>query len=409
MDTSNERIAAPGTISGAAAAPAKPRSKRGPLLVVAAIAAAAGGAYYLHQRHFEETDDAQIDGNISSVGARVAGTVATVSVREGQEVKTGALLLELDTADLAVLVEQAKAQVAQAEAQLKAEDPSVDMAATSNTAAVSSAQSDIASASAGMSAARQEVNQLQAQLEQARAADRQAQLDRERDEALLATHSISQAEYDRAVNAAAASAAGAKALEQSLAAAKDRVAEAGARAVQAHTRFTEVRSNAPRELDTRRASVLVRQAALEMARVNLRQAELNLSYTRILAPVDGIVSKKAVAVGDRIAAGQVLFAISQTGQLWVTANFRETQLRAIRLDQRVTVHVDATGADLTGAVDAIGGATGSRLSLFPPENASGNFVKVVQRVPVRIRLDPNQAGMEQLRPGMSVEPEVYVR
>jgi membrane fusion protein (multidrug efflux system) len=413
MDTSNERIASPAPVSGPASATAgtaaKPRSKRMLLLVVAALAAAAGTVYYVHQRHFEETDDAQIDGDIGSVGARVAGTVSAVAVREGQEVKAGALLLELEPMDLELMVEQAKAQVVQAEAQLQAEDPSVDIAATSNTAAVTSAQSDITSASATVSAARQEVAQLGAQLEQARATDRQAQLDRGRDESLLATHSISQAEYDRAANAAAASAAGAKALEQSLAAARDRVSEAGARAVQARTRFTEVRSNAPRELDTRRASVLVRKAALEMARVNLRQAELNFSYTRITAPVDGIVSKKAATIGDRVAPGQQLFAIAQTSRLWVTANFRETQLHDIRVDQRVRVHVDATGVDLTGAVDAIGGATGSRLSLFPPENASGNYVKVVQRIPVRIRLDPNQPGMEALRPGMSVEPEVYVR
>src|SRR5205085_821352 len=159
-------------------------------------------------------------------------------------------------------------------------------------------------------------------------------------------------------NAAAASAAGAKALEQSLAAAKDRVAEATARAAQARTRFTEVRSNAPRELDTRRASVLVRKAALDMAHANLRQAELNLSYTRITAPVDGIVSKKAATVGDRIAPGQLLFAVAQTKRLWVTANFRETQLRDIRMGQRATVRVDALGVDMTGTVDAIGGATG---------------------------------------------------
>src|SRR5205814_150082 len=212
MDTSNERMAAASPVSNpaAAAAPAKARSKKVPLLIVAVVAAAAGTAYYLHQRHFEETDDAQIDGDISSVGAKVAGTVIRVSVREGEEVTAGAPMLELDPTDLDVMVAQAKAQVAQAEAQLKAEDPSVDIAETSNTAAMTSAQSDIASTVASVSAAHQEVNQLGAQLEQARATDRQAQLDRERDEALLASHSISQAEYDRAANAAAASAAGVK-------------------------------------------------------------------------------------------------------------------------------------------------------------------------------------------------------
>jgi membrane fusion protein (multidrug efflux system) len=411
MDTSN----APGGLSGAApatAAPnvaAKPRSRRPIVIAVAVAAAVAGGSYYLHQRHFEETDDAQIDGEISSIGARIAGTVTATYAREGQEVKTGALLFELDRADYEVMVEQAAAQVAQAEAQLRVEDPSVDITATSNTAAASTAQSDIASAYAGVSAAKQEVSQLAAQLEQARASDRQAQLDKSRDESLLASQSIAQAEYDRAANAAAASAAGVKALEQSLAAAKDRVAESAARANQARTHFAEIKSNAPRDLDAKKASVLVRKASLDLARVGLRQAQLNLSYTRVVSPVDGIVSKKGVATGDRVAPGQQLFAIAQTKGLYVTANYRETQLRDIRPGQHVSVHVDALGIDLNGNVQSIGGATGSRLSILPPENASGNYVKVVQRLPVRIQLDPGQPGMDSLRPGMSVEPEVRVR
>ena len=377
--------------------------------MVLVAAAVAGGNYYLHQRHFEETDDAQIDGDISSISARVAGTVTEVSVREGQEVKSGDLLLQLDTTDLDVLVEQAQAQVAVAEAQLKAEDPNVEITETSNTTASATAQSDIASAVASVSAARQSVSQLEAQLEQARATDRQAQLDKKRDQALLATQSIAQAEFDRADSAAAASAAGVKALEQSLAAAKDHVKEANARASQASARYSEIRSNAPRELDTKKASLLVRKASLDAARAALRQAQLNLSYARVVSPVDGIVSKKAVAVGDHVGPGQQLVAIAQTKHLWVTANFRETQLRDMRPGQSVDVHVDALGIDLRGTIESITGATGARLSILPPENASGNFVKVVQRIPVRIRLDANQQGMDALRPGMSVEPEVRVR
>jgi len=423
--TSTERIASKGAAEGAApgapAAPAAPAtqsqappkknggSRKAVFGVVAIVAAVAGGAYYLNQRHFEETDDAQIDGDISSVGARVAGTVESVAVREGQEVKAGDVLLVLDPADLQVMVEQAEAQVAQAEAQLQAEDPNVDITQTTNTSVASTAQSDIASAVASVSAARQEVSQLAAQLEQAKAADRQTQLDKTRDTALLSTQAISQAEYDRADSAAAASAAGVRAMEQSLAAAKDRVKEASARASQAHAHYVEVRSNAPREIDTKKASLLVRKAALALARAGLRQAQLNLSYARVLSPVDGIVSKKAVTLGDRVAPGQQLFAISQTKRLWVTANFRETQLRDMHLGQRAEVHVDALGIDLAGSVQSITGATGSRLSLLPPENASGNYVKVVQRIPVRVDLDPGQPGLEALRPGMSVEPEVRVR
>jgi membrane fusion protein (multidrug efflux system) len=414
MDTSNDRIA-PAGLSGAAPAAAasvatpKARSRRPIFIAIAVVAAAAGTAYYLHQRHFEETDDAQIDGEISSVGARVAGTVTGTFVREGQEVKAGTLLLELDRADYEVLVQQAQAQVAQAEAQLRVEDPTVDITATSNTAAATSAQSDIASAYAGVSASKQEVSQLAAQLEQARATDRQAQLDKTRDESLLASQSIAQAEYDRAANAASASAAGVKALEQSLAAARDRVTESSARAAQARTHFAEIKSNSPRDLDAKKASVLFRKASLDLARAGLRQAELNLSYARLVSPIDGIVSKKGVATGDRVAPGQQLFAIAQMKGLYVTANFRETQLHDIRVGQRATLHVDALAIDLQGTVKSIGGATGSRLSILPPENASGNYVKVVQRLPVRIDLDDGQAGLEGLRPGMSVEPEVRVR
>ncbi|HVW27508.1 MAG TPA: HlyD family secretion protein [Polyangiaceae bacterium] len=432
MDTTtNERIANKGASgAGAGAAPAAPSpstsaapASQGPapakqkssgarkvvIAGIVALGAVVGGAYYLQQRHFEETDDAQIDGDISAIGARVAGTVTNVAVREGQDVKVGDLLLELDPGDLQVLVEQAEAQVAQAEAQLQAEDPNVQITETSNTTAKATAQSDIASAFASVSAAKQEVSQLEAQLEQAKATDHQAQLDKTRDQALLASNSIAQAEFDRADSAAAASAAGVRALQQSLAAAKDRVKEATARASQAQARFSEIRSNAPRELDTKKASLLVRRASLDAARASLRQAQLNLSYARVVSPVDGIVSKKAVSVGDRVAPGQQLLAIAQTKHLWVTANFRETQLREMKPGLPVNVHVDALGVDLRGTVESITGATGARLSILPPENASGNFVKVVQRIPVRIQLEPNQPGMDALRPGMSVEPEVRVR
>jgi membrane fusion protein (multidrug efflux system) len=170
-----------------------------------------------------------------------------------------------------------------------------------------------------------------------------------------------------------------------------------------------VKSNAPRQIATRRASVEVRQAALDVAKAQLDQAEKNLSYAKVLAPAAGIVAKKSIAVGDHVAPGQQVIALSQVQDLWVTANFRETQLEHIESGQPASLHVDALGIDLHGAVESIGGATGSRLSILPPENASGNYVKVVQRLPVRIHLDPGQEGLDRLRIGMSVEPRVTVR
>jgi membrane fusion protein (multidrug efflux system) len=390
-------------------APSRSGRARKIAIVVVALAAGGGLAYWLHARNFEETDDAQIDGEISNIGARVAGTVQAVYVKESQLVKPGDLLLELDKADLEVQVAQAKAQVDQAAAQLAAEDPTVAITETSRTASIASASSDVSSAVANLSAAKQQVAQIAADLERARATDRQAQQDKERNEALIKSNSISQAEYDRTANAAAATAAGVRSLEEGLAAAQDRVREAQARVNAAQTRLNEVRTNAPMEVTSQRASVLVRKASLELAQAGLRQAELNLSYARVVAPIAGVVGKKSVAVGDHVAPGQQLLAITQIGHPWVTANFRETQLERVRPGQPVKVHVDALDQDFTGSVEAIGGATGARLSLFPPENATGNYVKVVQRIPVRIRLDPDQPGFERLRPGMSVEPEVRVR
>ena len=175
------------------------------------------------------------------------------------------------------------------------------------------------------------------------------------------------------------------------------------------SRYTEVKTNAPRQVATRKASVVVRQAALELAQAQEAQAENNLSYAKIVAPVTGIVAKKSIAVGDHVAPGQQVVAIAQTDELWVTANFRETQLERMRPGQPASDPRRRARPDLRGSVESIGGATGSRLSVLPPENASGNYVKVVQRIPVRIHLDPGQARLDRLRIGMSVEPQVTVR
>jgi membrane fusion protein (multidrug efflux system) len=253
------------------------------------------------------------------------------------------------------------------------------------------------------------VAQLTAQLTQAEANDRTTQLDKDRAQKLIAEGAIAQSDYDNHVNAAAASAANLDALRQSLAAAKDRVAQQQATIVSLQSHFSEVKTNAPRQVATRKASVSWRQASLDLAKAQLAQAETNLSYTKIVAPVAGVIAKKAVTVGDHVAPGQQLFAISQSDSLWVTANYRETQLERMQPGQPATVHVDALGLDLHGTIESIGGATGSRLSVLPPENATGNYVKVVQRIPLRIRFDPGQAGLERLRIGMSVEPQVTVR
>jgi membrane fusion protein (multidrug efflux system) len=391
------------------ARPAAPSRRRYVFIGVAIVLALAGTAYWVHSRHFEDTDDAQIDGNISNVSARISGTVLKVNVVENQLIKQGDVIAEVDPTDLQIELDQAKAQVAQAQAQLAAEDPNVPIIEASNLSAVTGAQSDLTGAMAALSGARKDVDQLSAQVAQAEANDRQAQIEKTRSEKLVAQGAVAQSDYDQHLNAAVASAANVDALKQSLAAARDRVAQQQAQIAAFQSKFVEVKANAPRQVATRQASLSVRQAALELAKAQEAAAEKNLSYANIVAPVTGIVAKKSIAVGDHVAPGQQVVAITQTQGLYVTANFRETQLENMQQGQRTTMHVDAIGVDLTGSVESIGGATGSRLSVLPPENASGNYVKVVQRIPVRIHLDDGQPGMDRLRIGMSVEPVVTVR
>jgi membrane fusion protein, multidrug efflux system len=398
-----------GTTAPAAEAAAPKKSRRPVIFLVLGLVLLGIGIYWLYARNFEDTDDAQIDGNISNIGPRVSGTVTNVYVIENQAVKAGDPLLEIDPTDLTVAVAQAKASVAQAEAQLQAEDPTVSITETSNTAAVAGASSELLSASAGLTAAQRDVEQLTARLASAQGNARLAEIERKRGEDLAKAQAIPRADLDRRMTAAETAEAEVQAARQALASAKQRIAQQEAQLGATKSRLQEVRKNAPRQVETRKASVLFRQANLELARAQLAQAQLNLDYAKVRTPVAGVVAKKAVNVGDHVSPGQQLVAVAQTGDLWVTANFRETQIKHMQVGMPVRVHVDALNVDYTGKIESLGGATGSRLSVLPPENASGNFVKVVQRIPVRIHLDEGQAGFERLRPGMSVEPKVRVR
>jgi membrane fusion protein (multidrug efflux system) len=359
------------------------------------VVALAGFGWWLYARHFEETDDAQIDGDISAVSPRVPGTVTAVHVIDNQEVKQGDLMVELDPTDLEVAVAQARAAVAQAEAAYQSENPTVAITQTSNRASLSAAEDDVQNARAELLAARHDLDQAEAQ-------DRLAQLQLQRGKRLLESNTISQADFDQRQSAADVTRANVEAARQ-------RIAQKQAKLDTAETRLRETRQNAPRQLVSREASLQARKANLELAQAQLKQAELNLGYSRITAPASGVLGKKSVNVGERVQPGQQLVPLTQTGRLWVTANFRETQIQLMRPGQKASVHVDAINRDYGGAVASFAGATGSRYSLLPPENASGNYVKVVQRIPVRITIDPGQPELERLRPGMSVEPKVRVR
>ena len=379
----------------ASADPAKKSRMRLRVGVGLAVVAVAGLLWWLHARKFEDTDDAQVDGYITAVSPRVTGTVSRVLVEDNQTVKQGDLLVELDTADLEVALAQARAAVAQAQAGVAAEQPVVSITATSNRATVQSAEDEVANAEAELEAVRRE-------LDQALATNRFAQQQKERAAQLLASNTVPQAEFDQRSSAADVALA-------AVASAQKRVDQRRARLQTAQARLVEARANAPRQLVAREAGLSVRQANLELARAQLRQAQLNLGYGNVVAPVDGIIGKRSVNVGDRVQPGQQLMSLTQNGELWVTANFRETQIERMKQGQQASVHVDAIHRDYDGVVESFAGATGSRYSLLPPENATGNYVKVVQRIPVRIKLQPGQPEMERLRPGMSAEPKVRVR
>lgn len=372
------------------------RPSRRLLIGAAALAAlAAGAAWWVHAQGYEDTDDAQVNADIVAVSSRVPGTVTAVHVVDNQAVKAGEVLVELDPTDLQVAEAQARAEVAQAEAQIASDEPSVSITEAANRSAVQQAQDEVDSARADAEAAARALDEAQAN-------ERLSLSQLERARTLLAGSSIAQADYDQRETAHEVTVAAVATAQKQL------------QARQAHlqaalSRQHEVVQNAPRQLVSRQAAVEVRKANLALAQARLHQAELDLGYATVTAPAGGIIGRKSVNPGERVQVGQQLMALTSTGRMWVTANFRETQVRRMRAGQAVEIHVDALGRDFTGTVESFPGATGSQYSLLPPENASGNYVKVVQRLPVRIRLDPGQAGLDQLRPGMSVEPTVALR
>jgi membrane fusion protein (multidrug efflux system) len=376
--------------------------------VVLAMAAIGGLLYWLHARHYEDTDDAQIDGNLSPIGTRVDGTVVKVYVQNNQMVKVGDPLVDLDPRDIQVKLDQVRAQLAQARGQLAGERPNVPITEVENSTNILSARADVASGEAAVAAAERDRDQAEAQVLQQEAANARAQSDLGRYTILAAKQEISKSDFDRYSSNAKQQAANLQAVQAALLAAARTVDQRKAQLDHARSELIQSERNAAPQLSIRHASVDQQMANLQTAEAQLEQAQLNLSYARIVAPVAGIVMKRFAQVGSRVATGQQLLTISEVGDLWVTANFKETQLLHMRAGQRATIYVDSLDHDFTGAVDTIGGATGSIASTLPAENATGNYVKVVQRIPVRIKLDPNQDGLDMLRPGMSAEPNVHV-
>ena len=388
------------------------RSRVVKILVLLAVLAGAGvGAMQLwgYFDSYESTDDAQIEGHLNGIGSRISGTVTAVHFENNQKIAAGEVLVELDPRDYRVSLEQAKASMGLAASQLTAERPNVPIIQTSNESVVATSEANISQTEAAVAQAERDCDSAIADLRQAEANNTRAQADEVRYRGLVEKEEISRTLYDQKLADARADEAAVEAKRASSEAAGRVIAQRQASLLAARTQLSEAVQNNPRQLLLREATVQMRQANIAVFKSQVDQAELNLTYTRIIAPVGGIAGKKSVEVGEQVRPGQQLLAISQTDEVWVTANFKETQLKRMHSGQTVSVSVDALDRKFDGLIESMPGATGAVYSVLPPENATGNYVKVVQRLPVRIRLKRDQAGLDLLHPGMSVEPVVRVR
>jgi len=378
------------------------------LAVAIVLLLVAGFFVYRYVTSYESTDDAQVDGHVNSISARISGHVINLNVEDNQYVPAGTVLVEIDPADYQVAYDRAKADFEDAQAAAVAAGANVPISSVSTSSQVSATEADVNNARAGIQAAQEQFEAAKAQLQEAEANNVKAQNDLVRYKQLVDKQEISQQQYDQAIAAAAASKAAVEAARASAQAAQQQVTQAQGRLVQAEANWRSA-NTAPKQMQAIRARASAALAEAQRKKADLDQAELNLRYTKVVAPVNGVVSNRTVEVGQNVAPGQELMKVINLDDVWVTANFKETQLRKMKVGQRASIDVDANGRTYKGKVDSIAAGSGARFSLLPPENATGNYVKVVQRIPVKIVLDPGSNGDHQLRPGMSVEPKVWTR
>jgi len=400
-------------VESAASAP-RPRytrsNKRRNILIIVVIAAVvlAGGLFlWRYLGSYESTDDAQVDAHLYPVSSRISGYVTKVNVDDNQYVQKGALLVQIDPKDYEVAVEEAKANLASAEATAQSLNINVPITSVNTTSQLKFAASGVEDAGAAIANAENQVAAAHAQLEVAQANDVKAQDDLRRYKALLDKQEVAAQVYDQAVAAAKAGTASVAAARDNEAAAQQAVQQARSRLGQseASQRYAET---GPQQVSSVRARARAAVADVQQKRAALEKAQLNLQYTQIAAPVSGVVNK-TVVVGLNVQPGQQLLTVVPLDEVWITANFKETQLKEMKVGQKSEIHIDSSGKTFKGHVDSIAGATGPLFSLLPPENATGNYVKIVQRIPVKIVLDPGENQDHQLRPGMNVVPDVYIR
>jgi len=405
------------TVSETTSAPAPPVRRQSffqsrpwakPALILAIVLVLVGGFFlFRYFASYESTDDAQIDGHLMPLSARVTGYVIKVNVDDNQYVPQGMVLAEIDPRDYQVAVDKARADLADAEATARSVTINVPITSINTGSQVSSSQADVQNAEAAVAAAQQQYDAAQAQVAQNVANDVKAQNDLMRYKLLVDKQEISQQQYDQAVAAAKSSAEAVNQARSSAHAADEQIHEARAKVLQAQASY-RASLTGPQQVAQTRARAQSAEAAVQQKQAALEQAELDLQYTKIMSPVEGIVSKSA-EVGMNVQIGQQLFTVVPLNDVWVTADFKETQLKYMRPGQRAEIKVDANGRTYRGHVDSIPGSSGARLSLLPPENATGNYVKVVQRLPVKIVFEKGEDSDHYLRLGMSVEPKVFVK
>ena len=379
------------------------------ILIVAIVLVVLVGGLFLwrYLGTYESTDDAQVDAHLYPVSARISGYVTKVNVDDNQYVQKGAVLVEIDPKDYEVAVEQAKASLASAEATAQSLNIDVPISSVNTSSQLKFTASGVENAGAAIVNAENRVAAAHAELEAAEANDVKAQDDIRRYKALLDKQEVAEQVYDQALATAKSSTASVAAARDNEAAAQQAVKQARSQLGQSEASQQSAETG-PQQVSSTKARARAAIADVQQKRAALEQAELNLQYTQIVAPISGEVNK-TVVVGLNVQSGQQLLTVVPLDEIWITANFKETQLRQMKVGQKSEIHVDSSGQTFKGHVDSVAGATGPLFSLLPPENATGNYVKIVQRIPVKIVLDPGENQDHQLRPGMHVVPDVYIR
>jgi membrane fusion protein, multidrug efflux system len=395
-------------------APAQKSGRKFIVIAVIILLVIGAGIFYWRSTFTEDTDDAQVDGDLYQVSSRVTGQVVKVYVEDNQQVKVGDPIAEIDPKDYQVALEQAQANLASSQAAAIQATVGVPITSVNVSTSVSTTGSDVQSSTASVEQSRKEAQAAEARVTAAKANATKSHLDVERYTPLVQKDVISKQQFDAAVATDAANQAAVLEAEASQIASQAQVTQALQKLSQSRFQSAQSIKTGPDQVRAQQARANAAMADVKQAQAKVDQAQLNLGYTHITAPTTGIVNKKNVQVGANLSIGQDLLTIIPLTDLWVTANFKETQLSKMRAGQEVTMKIDALGGrKFHGTVTQIGGATGSRLSLFPPENATGNYVKVVQRIPVRIDFTKKSLDEDNkdyaLRPGMSVTPEVEVK